>query len=148
MSNREEVFDWAAYWPETETTTTTVPALYTPTPVRQAPPRLHVRETPDGIPYYVADIPPQPLPAYDPLPARMHGAALLGFSWCAGLALVECASWVFFKGLNMAEHAVIAISIAVVLAAVAIVALKFVGGIRVSNVRIGNNSSFTIGSGR
>jgi hypothetical protein len=141
----EEVFDWAAYEDPQPTST---PAVYTPQPLIPAPARVRVLHDANGIAYYQPDPEPQPLPAYDPLPARMHGCGFMGFCWCAGLALVECGSWVFFKGLSMAEHAVVAISIAVALAAVAIVALKVAGGIRISNVKIGDNSSFSIGGRR
>lgn len=141
----EEVFDWATTdWPQQATN---APAVYQPQPLvqmPQVPPNVRVIDVPGQQPYYAYQ--PAPLPAHDPLPQRMYGCGVMAFGIGVGGSLLEAASWIMFKGMSMAEHAIIGISIAVALAAAAIVALKLASGIRVSNVHIGNNSSFNIGS--
>lgn len=140
----EEVFDWADHWPED--TARSVPAVYQPQPLAQVPHNVRVIDVPGQQPYYAYQ--PAPAPAYDPLPQRMYGCGVMALGVGIGGSLLEVASWVFFKGLDMAEHAVVAISIAVALAAVAIVALKVAGGVRISNVKMGDNSSFQVGGRR
>lgn len=147
MQNREEVFDWAATeWPTPQSTNT--PAIYKPQPIIQPPARVQVVHDINGIPYYQPEPQPQPLPVHDPLPQRMYGCGVMAFGVGVGGSLLEAASWIMFKGMSMAEHAIIGISIAVALGAAAIVALKFVGGIRVSNVHVGDHSNFSIGGRR
>lgn len=157
MQNREEVFDWATTdWPDQHTQ---APAIYQPqtlAPATQAAlaqqfmqqPMLTVRQTPQGIPVYVQEIPAASLPAHDPLPQRMAGAGILlagagVFSVCLGAG-----SLLFFKGLSMADHALVALAIVFVSGAISFFIAKAGTGVRVSNVRIGNNSSFNVGGKR
>lgn len=146
-TSREEVFNWADYEPTSDSTLQ--PAVYQPQPLvqmPQIPANVRVVNVPGQTPYYAYQ--PAPIPPHDPLPQRMAGAGifLAGaglFSICLGAG-----SLLFFKGLSMADHALVALAIVFVSGAVAFFIAKAGTGIRVSHVRIGDNSSFNIGGKR
>lgn len=141
----EEVFDWAQHWPE-EHHAELLP-YQPPTAPVVLPPVPRVVQPTFGTPYY-AHV-PQPLPAYDPIPARRQSLALLVMAYGVSGTLLELGSWVFFKGVAMADHGLISLGIAAGTVAACIFAAKSGGSsVRISNFHQGDNAHFSAGGQR
>lgn len=118
------------------------PTIYAPQPMPVAPlPR--VRTGMDGVTYY-AHV-PAPAPAYDPLPQRMYGCGVMAFGILAGAGVAEAGSYWMFAGMALATHALIGIGATFVGGAVAVVALRMSGGVRIGHFHQGDNSTFRTG---
>jgi hypothetical protein len=141
-----EVYDWAADFPLGEQQLSNPPAVYASSAPVQVPPNVHVMAAPGQTPYYAYA--PAPLPPYDPRPALMYGCGVMAFGIGAGVGIVEVGSYVMFAGMALATHAIIGIAAAFVSGAVAVVALRMSGGVRIGSFHQGDNSSFQAGGRR
>ena len=142
MSGRQKFYDWAADPAfTTAQTPANLPVPYAPPGVAAlVPPGARVVHVPGQLPVYAYQ--PQPLPPYDPLPQRMAAAGifLAGAGVCA--VGVGVGSFWLFKGMSIAEHALVALAVIVVAGAVAVVAVASSGGVRIKNFYQGDNSTF------
>lgn len=140
----EEVFDWAQHWPEQQAE---VEPYRPPIAPALVPPIPAVVERPGQQPYY-AHIPAQVAP-FDPLPARMAGCGVLAFGVGGGAGIFGLGAGVgcywFFKGMALATDAIIGTAVALGFVAVALVAVKAAGGVRISNFHQGDGASFRVG---
>ena len=145
MSERRVFYDWAA---DPVFTTTQTPANL---PAPSAPPGIPALVPPGARVVHIPGHPPvyayqpQPLPPYDPLPQRMYGCGVMGFCILSGVALVEAGSYLMFAGMALATHALIGVAAIVVSGAVALVAVKLGGGVRIKDFHQGDGSTFQAG---
>lgn len=138
-----EVYDWATDEPQRQ--------AYPITPYVQAaapmiPPNVRVMAPPGQTPYYAyTPAPPQP---YDPMPQRMAGAGILlaGSGVCA--TGVGVGSFWFFKGLSLAEHAVMAVAVIFVVGGVVWLTARAGAGVRIGDVTMGDGANFQVGRQR
>lgn len=141
--HRDEVFNWADYeTPAAQHVTEVVPYQSQPAPA-VIPPNVTVVMGRDGVPHYKHI--PQPAPAYDPMPQRMAGLGILSAGVGVLAVGVGAGSFLFFSGMSMAEHALVALAIVAGSIAIVLFILKNGASVHVSNVRIGDNSNFQIG---
>jgi hypothetical protein len=105
------------------------------------PPIPGVVHNPGQQPYYAHT--PAVVHPYDPLPQRMMGCGVMAFGILAGAGVAEAGSYLMFAGLSLATHAVIGIAATVASGAVAVVALRISGGVRITNFHQGDNSTWS-----
>jgi hypothetical protein len=98
---------------------------------------------PGQAPYYAYQ--PAPAPAFDPLPQRMVGCGVMAFGILAGAGVAEAGSYLMFAGMALATHALIGVAAIVVSGTVSLVAIRFMGGTRITNFQQGDNSTFQSG---
>lgn len=121
-----------------------LPAPYVPPGLPAVvPSNVRVVQIPGQLPVYAYE--PQRVP-YDPRPALMYGCGVMMFGIGGGAGLaglgVGYGCDLMFTGMAHATDAIIGIAVAVVAAVVGIVAMKVMGGTRVS-IRQGDNSTFS-----
>lgn len=118
------------------------PAVHLPQPMPGAP-LPEVRIGSDGVAHY-AYIPAVQHP-YDPRPARMMGCGIMAFGILAGAGVAEAGSYLMFAGMALATHAIVGIAATFVSGAIAVVAVRCMGGVRIGHFHQGDNSTFQAG---
>lgn len=103
-----------------------------------------VRTGRDGVPVY-AYVPAAVPQGLDVRSQRMVGCGVMAFGIGAGTALVEAGSYVMFAGMALATHAIVGVAAMFVSAAVSLVLMRTMGGVRISNFHQGDNSTFQTG---
>ena len=142
QQHTEDVFDWAA---GKQRVRALVPYV-APAPMVQVPVDARVVAVPGHAPYYAHQ--PAPLPPYDPLPQRMYGCGVMAFGILAGAGVAEAGSYWMFAGMALATHALIGVGAIFMSSAVAVVALRLSGGVRIGHFHQGDNSNFQAGHPR
>jgi len=144
MSHRTDFYDWAQDEALAAPAQAYPVSPYAPPEAPgMVPPTARVVHLPGHAPYYAYQ--PQPLPQFDQRPQLLAGAGifLAGAGVCA--IGVGAGSFWLFKGMSIAEHALVALAVVAVAAAVAVVAVVSSGGVRIKNFHQGNNSTFRAG---
>lgn len=148
-TNHEEVFNWADYETPTDSTSHTVVEPYRPTPIPAViPPIASVVQPAFGSPYY-AHQPAQPLPAYDPLPARLAGLGIAGAGVGIGAGVagvgVGFGADLLFTGMSHATSALIGLAAAFVAGAVMLLVLRSGSGVHIGHFHQGDGAMFRTG---
>lgn len=120
-----------------------VPQVIHPPQYVPSAPLPEVRYDRSGQPLYAYV--PAAYPAQDVRSQRMIGCGVMAFGVGAGVALVEAGSYLMFAGMALATHAVIGVATAFVASAVAVVAMRTGGGVRIGSFHQGDNSTFQAG---
>lgn len=120
---------------------------YSPAPAPAIPPGMEVVIDADGRPRYVPSSSVAPITFQQPdvKSQRMLGCGVMAFGVLAGAGVAEAGSYLLFAGMALATHALIGLAAIVVSGAVSLVAVKAMGGVRISNFHQGDGATFRVG---